>query len=534
MMEGEASTGARPLRIGFATIYSWRPHVEHSRFLALLAERAGHTAHFLTCDSDLPTCYTRELRAHSAWRECFQCRAGGIRSYTTDRVASISSCAPRDDGVAPIVWAQSSASTLGRYETDDDYAAPEFRMSAERLLPATQLGFRAARAWIRDEQLDAVCVFNGRMDVTRGIFEAAKSLGVRVVSLERTWFSHGLQLYPEESCMGLKSVHKLIGQWREKPLTRRQSVLAASYVARRFLRRNSTEWRAYNVNAKATGWPVQGGRQRILLLPSSRNEVWGQPDWESGWLNPLDAYDALIEHLGLTSDDLLLRCHPNWAENIGRTDGERSERYYTDWAARRGIHVIASQDATSTLGLIEECDAIVVANGSAALEAGILGKQVIGTAPSIYQEAGLRDSVTGPQEMETLRLHSDLSSTDLAQRRETVSRQTLRFAYNMVHRVPQYTRSVYAQSPTQFVYDLTADPHRFIELLRTGELQADDEEFAATTTDENDVLNLIVNRDWQGLLGALDPEVRLNQRVRRRFLFRPIDAIRHHMAIGDR
>lgn len=524
----------KPLRIGFATIYSWRPHVEHAYFLARLVEKAGHEAFFLTCDADLPTCYTREMRDRPAWQECLQCRAGGIRSYTRSNVASIGETAPRDAAPAQPGWTHSSASTLGRFESDADYAGPEFKAIAARLEPAVQLSYQAARAWISDQRLDAICIFNGRMDATRAIYEAAKSLGVRVVSLERTWFGDGLQLYPEETCLGLGSVHRLIGRWRELPLTGRQAVQAASYVARRFLRQNVKEWRAYNVGATSAVWPVQGGRRKILLIPSSRNEVWGHPDWESGWPDPLAAYDALIDHLRLEPRDLLLRCHPNWGEKIGRQGGEHSERHYADWAARRGIHAIPSTDAISTLGLIEQCDAIVVANGSAALEAGVLGKQVIGIAPSIYQEAGFRDSVASPQELSCLQLHAELEAAEQSRRRESIPRLTLRFAYAMVHRVPQYTRFVRADATTRFKYDMSADPERFVELLRGGELQADDEECADDTRAEDEVLQRIERGDWQGLLDALEPDTRAYDPVRRRLLFRPIDNIRQRMPLGDR
>jgi hypothetical protein len=278
---------------------------------------------------------------------------------------------------------------------------------------------------------------------------------------------------------------------------------------------------------------VQGGTRRILLIPSSRNEVWGHPDWEAGWSDPLAAYDALIDHLRLEPRDVVLRCHPNWGEKIGRQGGEYSERYYADWAERRGIHAIPSADVTSTLGLIEQC-AIVVANGSAALEAGALGKQVIGIAPSIYQEAGLRDSVVSPQQLIGLRLHADLEAAEQARRRDSIPRLTLRFAYAMVHRVPQYTKFVHADATTRFRYDMSADPQRFIDLLRTGELRSDDEEYADDKHAEDEVLERVESRDWQGLLDSLDPGLHAYEPVRRRLLFRPIDGIRQLMPLGDR
>src|SRR3954462_15196044 len=78
------------LRIGFPSIYAWRPHAEHLMFLAGLARQAGHETFFLACDADLPACYTRELRAvRPDWMECLFCRGGGVRSFTGSRVSSI-------------------------------------------------------------------------------------------------------------------------------------------------------------------------------------------------------------------------------------------------------------------------------------------------------------------------------------------------------------------------------------------------------------------------------------------------------------
>jgi len=522
------------MRVGFSTIYSWRPHVEHAYFLASLVERAGHSAHFLTCDADLPTCYTRELRDRSAWRECLQCRLGGIRSYTDTNISSIGDLAAKDMGHAEREWSFSSASTLGRFEAAADYAGEDFSDLVARLHPTVQMSYRAARAWIVENRLDAVCVFNGRMDATRAIFEAARSLGVRVVSLERTWFGDGLQLYPDENCLGLGSVHRLIRQWRDLPLTKSQAFLAASYGARRFLRQNNREWRAYNVNAETARWPLENGRRRILLVPSSLNEVWGHEDWKTSWTDPLQAYDALIAHLGLAPEDILLRCHPNWAEHIGRRGGELSERHYAEWANARNVRIIPSDAKASTLELIEQADAIVVANGSAALEAGLLGKQVIGIAPSIYQEAGFRDSAMSASELAALRLHTELSPSELGSVRESIARRTLRFAYTMIHRVPQYTNEVRALATTDFRYAGDVDPGRFINLLQGGELQADDEAHDESPDAENEVLERIALRDWQSLIGDPRSDPRTYWPLRRRLMFRPVDGIRSRMPLGDR
>lgn len=525
------------MRIGFAAIYSWRPHVEHLYFLARLARQVGHQVFFLTCDADLGSCYTRELRDRPAWRECLQCRAGGFRSYSREAVSSIGRLRTAAFPVSreeAREWARSSASTLGRFETPAEYRSDEFFAFLDRLAPGVSDTYSAAREWIHRERLDAICAFNGRMDATRAILEAAAAERIRYLSVERSWFGNGLQLLPDESCLGLRNVHEMMRQWRGIPLTREQAMRAGSHVAARILRTNSTEWRSYNANARSVAWPGgESARRRILLLPSSLNEVWGHPDWELKWPEPTAAYDAIIDHFGLRPEELVLRCHPNWGENIGKNTGERSERYFSEWAKRRGIHCIPSTDTASTMALIAQCDAIVVSSGSAALEAGVMGKQVISIAPSNYQEAGFRDSAYDAGELEAVRLHADLGDEDRRLLARRISRMALRFCHTAVYRIPQYVADVRAVTTTGYRYNLDADPERFIDILRSGKLRPDDGTRANDTSEEDSVMELIERNDWHAFRSVPEPGEGLRA-LNRRFLFRPVDWIAARKPVGDR
>jgi hypothetical protein len=525
------------MRIGFSSIYAWRPHVEHLHYLAGLARDAGHEVRFLTCDADLDTCYTKELRPErSHAMHCARCRIGGLRSFEGRDVHSIGCLA--DDRVAlpaqASEWSRSSASTLGRFESDADFASDGFLALAQRLDGPTRRAYGAAQRWIERERLDALCLFNGRMDATRAVLEAAQTAGVPFVSVERTWFGDGLQLLPGENCLGLRSVDAMMREWRDRPLTHGQALRAASHAASRFLRRNGKEWRAYNLLAKKTDWPVAQARRRLLLVPGSRNEVWGHPDRDGYWPVATAAFDALMDHLRLSPTDVVLRCHPNWSERIGSADGSKAERLYTEWASRRGIHCIASNDPTSTLGLIELSDAIVVCGGSAALEAGLLGKQVIAMAPSIYQQAGFQSDGGSPAELGKLELHTELADTVRTRHAEHIARQTLRFAHTMVYRAPQFVDQVRCISTTHYEYREGGDLMRLPELLSSGVLQADDADYASDTAGEDEVLALIAARDWNTLLEAAPVPVAAPRRtVQRRWLLRPIDSLRDALPRGD-
>jgi hypothetical protein len=526
------------LRVGFASVYAWRPHVEHMMFLARLVEQAGHAAFFLACDADLPACYTRELRdVRPDWMECLMCRAGGVRSYTGRNVASIGSLAttPGADLLARgAEWAASSASTLGRFESPADYDSPEFADLRERLAPTAALAYEAASAWIRRERLDAICLFNGRMDATRGIFEAARAAGVRVVTFERTWFGDGIQLLPEEHCLGLRTFDAGVARWSTVALSELQARKAAAFVAARLTRTNLSEWRAYNLEASDTGWPVAGGRRRILVLPSSLNEIWSMPGWASAWGDATAGFDAVIAHLGLQPADLVLRCHPNWSERIGKRDGRLPEAHYTQWARSRGIHVIGSADPASTMSLIAQCDAVLLASGSAALEAAALGKQVIAIAPSHYQQAGFRTDASTPQALARLGLDVDLPPAQRAQAQERLRRGMLRFLYTVAYRLPQYVQHVKAIATTSYRYVPGADPQRLVDLLRTGQLQADDAFASPDAAGEDRVVAMLQAGEWQALREPPADGPPACDRVRRRWFLQPVDFIREKMPVGDR
>src|SRR5258708_9508710 len=204
------------MRIGFSSIYSWRPHVEHMHFLATLVREGCHETRFLTCNADLSTCYGRELRPErAAWAHCARCRIGGVRSYESRNVSSIgaatSDCSTTNSD--SVSWALSSASTLGRFESDADFASDEFRHFAARLEPVARAAYVAAKRWIEKERLDAICLFNGRMDATRGILDAARATGILCITFERTWLGDGLNLTPDENCLGLTEAKRLVRRW---------------------------------------------------------------------------------------------------------------------------------------------------------------------------------------------------------------------------------------------------------------------------------------------------------------------------------
>lgn len=518
------------LRVGFATIYSWRPHVEHMFFLSEIAKNEGCETFFLTCDANLPTCYNIELRNQPKIKSCLLCRLGGIRSFTKENISSIGelnkkSANHEEKGITNLAyeWVKSSSSTLGRFESTDDFDSTEYHQLIQRLQPSAIIAYNATIQWIEKEKLDAIIIFNGRMDVTRAVFEAAKHKNIRIISQERTWYSHGLQLYPNENCLGLQNVNKFVNHWKDLPLKKEQAIIAASYIASRFLHTNNTEWRAYNTKPEYKSWPLSG-KKRVLIIPSSHNEVAGHPDWKSSWDHPTDGFTSVINQLNLTPNDIILRCHPNWSEKIGKNDGSLAEAFYKKWANSKNIYTISSSDKTSTSHLIKQCDIVLLGHGSAAVEAGLLGKTIISISPSIYQKAGFCTLAFSHDEVKNINIIK-LSKTEII-------RQTLRFLYTMNNRIPQYVNEVRAETTTSYNYHQIKNS-KLSTLIESLTLKADDATYSENTESENAIIHQIENELWQNL-PSLHHKKPGSFLIKRRSIFKYTDTIRSFFKNGDR
>jgi hypothetical protein len=516
------------MKIGFANIYSFRPHVEHLYYLSRLARGGGHATSFLSCDASVDWCYAQGLKGTPRWKECPQCVVGGVRSYLVGPVHSISGFAVPANLRAPERLTLSSACTLLRTETDADQQSVEVLATRERLSEPVRKVYGATLAWIERDHLDAVICFNGRMELTQAVIQACRDAGIPFLTHERTWFGDGLLLTPNDNCLGLGETHRMAQIYRELPLKLSQARLAAALVAKRFSRQNDLEWRIYNRNAQSATWPSTGEGERYLVLPSSRNEFVGHPDWQSDWSNYTEALDDLMAAQNLQPNQLVVRCHPNWAESIGRATGQRSFEVYREWCQRRGVVCIGPADTASTHDLIAQTDVVVLNGGSAAIEAGALGKRVLSLGPANYARAGIAAVVNGPQDLRSGVPWPELSPRELM-------RLTLRFIYMSARRLPQFNDYVQPQTTTRYRYFDGADPRRLEHALREGQLLADDDAFANDQLAENAVLDAMEDQAWREL--ATHPRAQTALRpcnIQRRAAFRWVDGVRGLFKHGDR
>lgn len=518
------------MRFGVASIFAFRPHAEHLAYLADLLAGQGHQISGFVCDSKVANCYSRLFRRHSRLRQCPACIVGGLRSYAIPDLWSIDRRhreALDPDRLRGLTL--SSVATVMRTEAVTDLELPEFTELQKSLEEPVQTVYANAKRWIDERALDAVLLFNGRMDLTAAVRAACEELGRPFVSVERTWFGHGLQLIPNENSIALGELGRLMDQFRDVPLTEEQAHHAGRRVADRFQQRNALEWRLYNAGAVRVGWPSKASAgTRVLILPGSRNEYEGHPDFAVKWTDSTVAMDSVLERLDISPESCVMRCHPNWAERIGRNTGWRSERHWTTWAERKGIYVIGSADRANTYGLIAEADYVLVNGSTAGVDAAAQGRRVICVGRASYERAGFSVQLSGPD---------DLTLLDSLPRHdpEHAARQALRYVYTHGRRFAQFWEFVRAVTTLRYDYYEGADAGRIVEMCRSGHVEPDDGRTAQTAHAEDVVVEKMLAGAWDDLgrweEGATDRTRRI---IQRRPGLRWLDDFRAMFPPGDR
>lgn len=507
--------------------------MEYLYYLSKILSDAGHRTFFLTCDAAVPACYSQLLKEHGKIRECPRCILGGVRSFPVTRISSISKRLRSGlDEQQLMQLSASSSFTIHRTETEEDCQAPEVENTQRILSESVDIVHGNARAWIRKNNLDGVFCFNGRMELTHAITLACEDEGIPFVTVERPWFGHGLQLNPNGNCLSLKDLDRLSAMFRDQPLTKAQARLAAKIAAGRFLQRNVLEWRVYNPDAQpATDWPgqsVPSGQEKVLILPSSQNEFGGHKDWATGWTDFPAALGEMMGRLRISPQQCVLRCHPNWAENIGKRTGILSESHYRDWARRKGVHLIRSNEKINTYDLIRHADLVLVNGSSTGLEAAVCGKKVVCLGQSRYRTAGFCLHITNHDEwhrLEELRCHNP----------EMALRRSLRYIYVQAARFPQFVNHVRSLTTTRYRYYSGADVGRLTRMLETGSLEPDDPKVGDGEAGENDILQAIMDREWVNLDKWEPPMPRLAPlNIGRSVWFSWVDGVRSLFPRGDR
>ena len=478
------------MNIGFVNIYPYRPHGHHAKFLEIQAKKLGWKSFSLSCDAAVPHCYLRELKG-SGKLECAKCMVGGLNSFAFDKGDSVRDYFDKNDKANKLypehrVFVESSALTLTRIESYEQRSSEAVEEKIRRLSPGASQFYFAAKRWIKHRQLDAVIVFNGRMDLPRAVIEACKDSGVTFLTHERPLFGNGIILNKNSNCSSLEKIHGINQAYSEKALNREQALMAAELGLQRLSTGNIYEWKRYNPNSvNALSWPLTNNTVKVLVCPSSKNELLGHPDWETEWHDNTDALDLAVEKGLFDYSDLVVRFHPSWAVDFGRVSGDLCASHYRQWCEKRGVFFFDSTDTVDTLSLIQMSDVVVVNGSTVVMEAGLLGKPILCFGPSSYTFSGVTYDVLSVADIGLVDMEHILSAEP-----ENIIRKTLRIYYSRAVREPVFVDNIRSTLVTECEFYDGANSNILYQAMFGEEPVINDDSFSDSEQFEDKIISL--------------------------------------------
>jgi len=513
------------MNIGYAMLYPYRGSIQNMMYISELFKDAGHVNFFLKCNASVPACYNRLIKGTTKKIECAKCFIGGIDTFPVKNIKSIDPkrrATLTSEELYDIV--ASSSFSLHRIETDDDCISPEVLQTQKDLHPLAEIVFENSLNWIEENALDLVFIFNGRLDMPRAVLKACEYSNVPYITFEAAY--PGVQLEVNADCRSLKTLHGLVEAYKHLPLNTEQAMFAAKIAAEMLTKRNLV-WRLYNVAPEKSQWPKSSCDKKILIVPSSNHEFKGVSEWTPEWRHPLDGVEAVVRQLGASFADCVIRCHPNWSENIGISkDGQKSERVYLEWARKYGAKIILSDSKANTNDLMREADYIIVQYGTAGIEGALLGKRVIGLAPSWYSKADFSVQVHSDRDLWKI---TEMEALDPVKN----VRQALRFLYVFHKRFMRYTNYIKPVSVYENKYFQGASIKNILQAIDNNVFAADDSVIAVNSSQEEDIVSDFMNEDWEKFLKWDDKIILTEKKIQRKLMFRWIDPVRRRLKSGD-
>lgn len=521
------------MNVGFINFYPSRPHGFHSGFMDYLLKSYGLNTYFLECGFAFNKCVCSKLnQSYSGLLQWARCQVGRASHYNRSAVSKIITKIPKNQLSSEEVSRSLLSSVLAYYreEINTDYENnPILAQSIEFLKSNYLKSYYSTLSFIEKRNIEALIVFNGRIDVTRAAIDAAEKAKINYITHDRPFMGHGIQINANQNIIGLKERIVMNSKYDDKPLSLYQARLAGVEIAKRFLGKNYLEWRLNKTNNKLSSWPTSTQNQKILIVPSSIFEKYGHDDWNTPWKSSTNGFDLLLKSIGAKKEQIVVRFHPQWSQKKRKISGQSSRQHYLNWCKKNSYFYIDSDDKTSTLDLIDKCDMLVVNDSTAMVEGGSLGKKIVNLGPSGKDGSKFFVSLLNQHSINNFNSLSDWIPKD------EIIRKALRYTYTNLARYPQYFNYVRGVSTTECIAYEGADPKRLVNMLKTGHLIADDE-MVGSNTEENEIIELISNQSWDKII-ELAPNFETPERVplnlSRSFPFNLIDNARKNLKRGD-
>lgn len=482
------------MKIAIVNTFSYRPHNEHLTFIESLIDKDEHEVFFIGCSGGASACNTliTKKRLSSKLITCLVCKGFGLESFKkTNTFIDVKS-----DKEVKIVDEDLPISTLftaSRTETPSEVKNIKSNLYYYDLSQSSNKAYHSFAKIIKENKIDLVFGFNGRMDFMRAVKNACIDNGIMFFGVERPWFGKGLLITPDEGPLGTKSLSAIWTKYIDRSLTDEQLGLSLGNIARRRLKLVKSEFMSFNDNHKKISWKTLNDNSdlKILFLPSSRMEHLSEFEYgENDWLHPLDGIKYLIENKKIRREDLIIRFHPIWGKKIFGKDAENITQYYVDFCEKYDIKYIRENEDVLTSNLIDECDVLILNGGSAFFEGSIIGKPIISLSNSFYSISNYEKKIYSTKDVTSFDLDRFLKSFN----KENAVRKALRFSYCFQYRYHQFTEEVYHETALNVVFKESSFAKEKLRLMiENKKISPYDENYSKCSKAENDFIDKILS-----------------------------------------
>lgn len=448
----------------FSPYAMWQLHSTWEFTVLNALRRRGCETHLVFCDGVSPACDLFWNGQIPPWDRCLVCQnrttqiarllrhpfawlSRYIDQDARDSATQWAAAVPDDslttavfENAAIGAWVKGSVHShfrLSRLNLDDPVVRDVYR----QYLTGAAVTLVGCRALLLSTQPDVLWLFNGRQSLPRVAFEAARSLGIKVICHERGSIQNSLLLWENERCSqyrGLRRCARTNGRSRLSPS---QINATTAWVGDRRSGRN-LNWRPFvkktrNTSATLVKAGVHDATSYLIVLTSSDDEFVAEADRNQIFTEQYLWIKAIIDAAKrLKPWSVVIRCHPNtspisWAYlcdmlQWGPLSGEGRDVLNPT----ANVKVVPPGNPLDTYALIDGCTAATTYGTTAGIEAAAIGKRVVVADDCWYHGMPFVHSATSPEHFEHL-LHQLPANTPLnATQKIDVATGALRFVWD--------------------------------------------------------------------------------------------------------
>lgn len=227
----------RPAVLFFTPYGEWRVHNQLDVTVAAAVRARGFRIRYVSCDGLYQPCAsTRDQQ------DCVRCQATmaemlaglGVEASLLQRWVAPEDVVRADTWLGEIEdeelatarfdelpvgdWALSTTMTHFRVSNIPQLNDPLIVPVHRRFVRDALLTYWAIDRILREEQFEALLLFNGRFYPYRAAFEAARRRSVRVLVHERGRRANSFSFYEDENCLGVETSRRLAASWSDVAL----------------------------------------------------------------------------------------------------------------------------------------------------------------------------------------------------------------------------------------------------------------------------------------------------------------------------